>query len=362
METEKTRFRSTFTYEGKRHECTGSSQKEADQKAAIKEDMLKRGEIGISGNMKVSKWADEWLETYKRPAVGEEQYRTYISIINNWINPTIGSMSVKSVKTVHLQKIMNSTAGCSGSHIKKINSTLYNIFKKAQKSNLIVQNPAEELEKPSSKDGVRRSITDNERVEILKLAETHHAGLWIKTLLYTGIRPNESRALDWKHIDFKKRILHVKVAMKAGTKDIDTPKTESGIRDIPICDALYDELYSTQGSPFHPVFTHYKTGLRHTKATMDSMWRNFKRQLDISMGAKLYRNKIVLTALADDLVPYCLRHTFCTDLQDAGIPINIAKYLMGHSNISITAKIYTDTTERALQIAAKKMNCFTIAQ
>ena len=74
------------------------------------------------------------------------------------------------------------------------------------------------------------------------------------------------------------------------------------------------------------------------------------------MGAKLYRNKIVLSVIASDLVPYCLRHTFCTDLQDAGVPINIAKYLMGHSDISLTAKIYTHTTDKAIQEAAKKIN------
>ena len=60
--------------------------------------------------------------------------------------------------------------------------------------------------------------------------------------------------------------------------------------------------------------------------------------------------------VADDLVPYCLRHTFCTDLQDAGVPINIAKELMGHSDISITAKIYTHQTEYAFNNAREMMD------
>lgn len=59
------------------------------------------------------------------------------------------------------------------------------------------------------------------------------------------------------------------------------------------------------------------------------------------MGAKVYRNQIIESKLSDDLTPYCLRHTFCTDLQKAGVPINVAKELMGHSDISITANIYT---------------------
>ena len=59
------------------------------------------------------------------------------------------------------------------------------------------------------------------------------------------------------------------------------------------------------------------------------------------MGAKVYRNKIVESVVAPDLTPYCLRHTFCTDLQRAGVVFNVAKELMGHSDVSVTANIYT---------------------
>lgn len=59
--------------------------------------------------------------------------------------------------------------------------------------------------------------------------------------------------------------------------------------------------------------------------------------------------------LFSQLQPYCLRHTYCTDLQRAGVSLNVAKYLMGHSNISVTANIYTHTTEDVLLDAAKKI-------
>lgn len=73
-------------------------------------------------------------------------------------------------------------------------------------------------------------------------------------------------------------------------------------------------------------------------------------------GAKVYRNQVVEHGEPDELwntlTPYCLRHTYCTDLQDAGVPINIAKYLMGHSDITVTANIYTHKTDNTLEIAA----------
>ena len=60
--------------------------------------------------------------------------------------------------------------------------------------------------------------------------------------------------------------------------------------------------------------------------------------------------------VADDLVLYCYRHTYCTDLQDAGVPINIAKDLMGHADISITSKIYTHSTEKSFNSARQLIN------
>ena len=352
----KLRYRSTFYYEGKQYETTGKSQKEADQKAALKLEKLKRGEISISGNMTVKRWAKEWLETYKRPSIGEGQYKNYLLHINGVIIPAIGSLTLKTVKSVHLQKILNNRTGKSKSDLSKLRMTMKAMFQRAYQSKLINSNPAEFLELPAAKDGTHRSLTDKEQLSILTLAEKHRAGIWIKTLLYTGMRPGETRALDWRHVDLDKRIIHIAQAMKAHTNDIGTPKSTAGIRDIPIPDILYTTLIAVKGKPFDPVFTQPTTGKRHTKQSMRCLWENFKRELDISLGAKVYRSQIQISTLAPDLVPYCLRHTYCTNLQDAGVPINVARYLMGHSDISMTAKIYTHTTDKAIQDAAERIN------
>lgn len=354
---DKPRYRSTFYYEGKRYEDTSSiSQKAADQKAAVRREKLKRGETGISSSMPVRRWAEEWLETYKRPAIGEGQYRNYLAHINGVINPTIGSMSLKSVKAVHLQKILNSRAGKSKSDVTKLRILIQAMFKRAYQSKLITNNPAEFLELPAAMEGKRRSLTETERKCVLGFVEKHHAGLWIKTLLYTGMRPGETRALDWRHVDLDKRIIHVVQSVKAGTNVIGEPKSAAGIRDIPIPDALYTALNAAKSNPFDPVFTQPTTGKRHTHTSMKCLWNNFKRELDIYSGAKVFQNAIKISTLAPDLVPYCFSHTYCTDLQDAGVPINIAKYLMGHADISMTAKIYTHTTDKAIQEAAEKIN------
>ena len=71
----------------------------------------------------------------------------------------------------------------------------------------------------------------------------------------------------------------------------------------------------------------------------------------------MYRNQLIAPyPLADDFVPYNLRHTYCTGLQKKGIDIRTAQYLMGHSDISLTANIYTHADNSTILEAAKLIN------
>ena len=79
--------------------------------------------------------------------------------------------------------------------------------------------------------------------------------------------------------------------------------------------------------------------------------------MNISMGCEVYRNELIPPyPLADDFVPYCLRHTYCTDLQKKGVDIRVAQYLMGHADIQMTANIYTHIDDSTVLDVAEKLN------
>ncbi|MDR0248364.1 MAG: tyrosine-type recombinase/integrase [Oscillospiraceae bacterium] len=230
--------RVTFTFNGKRYERKGKTLKEASAKAERLLMSLESGEIGFSGKMTVSKWIDEWLRTYKAQTVGKGQYINLVTYTNT-IKKAIGAKSIKDVRDIDLQKIINQEAvGRNGkprshSYILKIRSTIKAVFSKARVSRLIPFDPSEDLELPKCKDNRRRSITEAERKAILDLAKTHPAGLWIKTMLYCGLRPGEARALEWRHVDLDNKLIHIEQAMKAKSKDIDTPKSAARGKEYP---------------------------------------------------------------------------------------------------------------------------------
>lgn len=347
----------TFMWNGKQYKCRGKTLEEAIEKKLNKIRALENGDVGISKNMTVHRWLLEWMETYKKGNVTDQTYQRFEGMLKNRIDPAIGSYKLKDVTDIHLQKIMNSRAGNSYDDTVKLYRFLRAAFKQARMSRLIAYDPAESIIMPKTTKGSFRSIYPSERKAILEVCKTHKAGTWIKLMLYCGLRPGETFALEWRDIDFNKKRINVSRALEAGkSREVKEPKSKAGIRSIPIPDELLQEFAKNKKGPFEPVFTQQKAPKPHTRTSGNCLWRSFKRALDIYMGAEVYRNKIVHSKVAPDLFPYCLRHTYGTDLQDAGVPINIAKYLMGHSDISVTANIYTDTTERVINEAAAKIN------
>lgn len=346
----------TFVFEGKQYKVYGKSLSELHEKVAAKKHALVNGLETIGRNMSVKEYANEWLAVYKEPEVNEGQYQNYKLYIDKVIVPAIGHRRLRDVKDIELQRILNERKGKSKSDLSKVRMIIKAMFTQAHASRLISFNPSALLRLPAAEDGTHRSMTAAERKLFLDFSDKHHGGLWVKLSIYCGVRPGEARALDWRHVDFKSKTLCVELAMKAATKVIGKPKSAAGVRSIPIPDDLMCDLERLRGDPFDPIFTQVTTGNRHTKQSMYGMWRNYCRELDIANGAKVYRNRIIVSTLAPDLDPYCMRHTYGTNLQDAGVSINVAKYLLGHSDIKTTANIYTHTSPESISDAAEKIN------
>ena len=94
------------------------------------------------------------------------------------------------------------------------------------------------------------------------------------------------------------------------------------------------------------------------------MWRSFKQALDLDIGAQMASGAIdpETSVVADDLTPYCLRHTYATDLQSADVPINVAKDFLGNKSIAMISQIYTHLSIDAFAEASLKVINFQHAQ
>jgi integrase len=336
-------YRTSVTVSGeggsRRIYLRAKSEDELDELVRRTNYQIERGEICFNANTPFEKYAAEWLEVHKKHSISKKNYDTYEANLRLHINPVIGKMPLKDIRSTQCKKVLNTHAGESKSHVGKLRMTMYQIFEQAIEDEYIHKNPARKLKLPEVSEGTHRPITEFERTHILKVAETHRAGLWVLIMLYCGLRPSEAIALNWNDIDFKNNFINVSHSIYNKRK----AKTSAGKRKVPMPEELAEKLMAEKKISrttfiFHQVQNELKP---HTDTSMRCLWDNFIRELDISMGAKVYRNQIILSVVAEDLTAYCLRHTCATDYQAAGIPLNVAKVLLGHEDVSVTANIYT---------------------
>lgn len=208
------------------------------------------------------------------------------------------------------------------------------LFGKAYANGLISSDPTLPLVRPAGKQKqARRSVTEEERALVVQEAQKDRLFYMYLLMLKCGCRPSEAAECRGSDIETVIRdnkeyhILHIR-----GTK------TSNADRRVPLPDDLYDLIKDT---PADEYISCHRSGAKFNEDKRNKNWGYFARKLDLAAGAVTYRNKIIESKIADDLVPYCLRHTYCTDLARAGVDIRVAQKLMGHANISMTANIYT---------------------
>ena len=162
-------------------------------------------------------------------------------------------------------------------------------------------------------------------------------------IIYTGLRIGELMALTWEDIDFKNKTLNVNKSRAKGKIDgkttlyIKDPKSESGTRIIPLSDRA---IYALQ------KIKEYSTELK-LNSDNNLIVANTSSESNITRTVKsmLFR----AGCETEKCGLHALRHTFGSLLLEKGVDLKTISYLLGHSDITVTANIYLHITrEKAI--------------
>ena len=135
---------------------------------------------------------------------------------------------------------------------------------------------------------------------MLLTADSHRAGLWIRTIWLCGFRPAETDTFMGSHINYD-----------AGLVFIDGTKTESAkSRLVPVPADLLNDFRLRNLHPEKPVFRNAH-GYRMRKSSRAKLWESFKREMNIRAGCKVYRNQLTETVIADQSCAVLFQALFC---------------------------------------------------
>ena len=293
-------------------------------------------------------YAQNWYEVYiAHSDLSPSSKKNKEQHLKNFL-AEYGDYEIGSITNDDCQDFLNNLEGFSKSYVKNIRATVRAIFTKAIHQGIINDNPMEDTRLPKTTTPQKRALTPEERGLITSFAKGHEFEPEIFLLYYCGIRPKELRHLTWDGIDFENKIVTVGES-----------KTKNGEgRKLPMPTELKRVLSKYRIK--HPlgkyVFpSNHSINEPMTERMLSDKWNAFKRDLDIANGATVEGGKITKSTLAPDLTMYIFRHTFASDCQAAGIPINVAKEFMGHADISTTAQTYTHMVDDVFDVNRRRL-------
>lgn len=268
--------------------------------------------------MNYNEWHSLYLTLYKRnlkPKTSESYAR-----LHALLSPTLGQLDLSSITPDHIQAALVAIEDSAGSRQAQLAFTLLRAsFARAVRSKHLKESPVDAIDKPKHHSAKGRAIrgTDWELLRPVILAQPAFA-----LAAFAGLRRGELLGLLREDIDLAAGIIHVhrQLVRVGGRLVASAPKSEAGIRDVPILPELLPVLQSA-------------CRLLHPKArvvpiapeTLDHRWRAAQEAADIQQPYRLHD----------------LRHTYATRLIAAGCNINAVQYLLGHSSYQLTADTYT---------------------
>lgn len=308
----------------------------------------------------VAQYGEKWIKR-AYPSVSETTFKG-LKVHLKKLTDEVGSLLIPEVKPSHIKTVYAERyVGMSNSYIKAGRQLFCALFDAAVADDLIRANPARDrTAKPQrGKTGSHRAITDKEREWILTYCHDHRAYPAIITMLYAGIRPQEAKAMTIeKALDKKAGVLHIReTAHRAGNnqyKITGQMKTENALRDVPLFPPVEDALRNRSGL----LITSAK-GKQITATT----WRNAMDSYRVCMEeaingmprrwyGKTREHKKILAAggtlppwIEFNVVPYDLRHSFCTWGRDHGVELHTMVEWMGHADATMIMRIYDEVRD-----------------
>lgn len=199
---------------------------------------------------------------------------------------------------------------------------LRNIFAFAFEKGYINANPADGLKIKKNLAQTSRDLPTDKEIKAVKENWDQPFGMVAYWVLYTGLRRGELLALTWDDVDFDRNFITVNKSLyyskTTGKMSIKKPKTEKGIRTVPLMSALREKLKPAKG-----LVICNSDGSPLTGKQFEWRWAKY------------------CAAAGIDCTPHQIRHGYATMLFDNRIDPKDAQELLGHAQLSTTMDIYT---------------------
>ena len=349
-----------------------------EKEAKLMKDQLDGLDLYVAGKASLNDTFDRYMSA--KYNLRESTRSVYEYTYDHYIRDTFGRKRIAEIKYSDVLQfyyyLLNQKEISLGT-LDSIHCLLHPTFQLAVRDEIIRKNPTDgvmkEISRESGKNrGVRHALTVQQQRVFMEYIANHpiyfHWWPMFTILLGTGCRIGEALGLRWQDLDFENRVISINHSLVYyQTRDskkcmlrVSLPKTEAGIRTIPMLDIVKDAfemLYEEQEeNGFNEteidgmtgfIFCNRFGGVPNPQTVNHTIKRilNQYNADEVVRAKKERREPIILP----DFSCHHLRHTFCTRLCEHETNLKVIQAIMGHKNIETTMDIYAEATEEKKQ-------------
>lgn len=304
----------------------------------------------------------------------------YVYTYESYVRDGFGNRKIESIKYTDVKKFYYSLIterGLKATTVEHVHTILHPTFRLAIREGLLRTNPTDDvmLELKASKyweKPKRKALTIPQQRALVNFLEDNQDFIgWypvIIILLGTGMRVGECLGLRWEDVDFTNRMISVNHNLtdrpvgkeRRYERHIQTPKTEAGIRTIPIVDEVMEaflleyQIQKCMGFCEEEIdgytgfiFTTKEHKVYQAQAVNNAIHRIIDAYNKQEKEAAKKENRAEL--LLPRFSAHNLRHTFCTRLCENESNLKVIQDIMGHADIQTTMDIYAECTQEKKQ-------------
>jgi integrase len=337
------------------------SEKEAKAKRDESKYKIKNNIFVDSTDITLGEYLDEWIELYKLN-IAETTYELYKKYIDVHIKPVIGDIKLQKIIPMTLKMfyknrmetsrevktkkgLVNKFAPLKANSIRKLHSLLHNALREAQVNNLILNNPADNVEPPKYEKFVPNILEPENYFKLCDAVVGTYDEIFITLAGGLGLRRGEVIGLRWEDVDFKNKTLSISQSITRFTKEVTKkPKNESSFRTIAAPKYILD------------ILEEYKKNQKVIQLN-GRICDKFKPQ-SYSQHFKTLLEKFNLPPVRY----HDLRHFAAIVMMIKGIPDKVAAEILGHSQVTTLRKTYQHVIDESRTSAANTMDEFFTAR
>lgn len=298
----------------------------------------------------------------------EAGYKTVVNILSTKPFSQLAIKDVRCSTARDFIKDLQKKDKRSYSSIHSIRGVLRPAFAMAVEDDFIRKNPFNfELAKVLINDSItREAISKAQMRKLLEFVKAdkhfskYYDGIYI--LFHTGLRISEFVGLTVNDLDMENRVINVNHQLQRksdGTKYIESTKTKSGTRTLPMENDVFEcfqRILANRKTPkVEPVIDGYSGFLffdKDERPMVAMHWEKYFQHI-VTKYNKIYKQEL------PKITPHICRHTYCTNKIKDGYSPNAVQFLMGHSSVSTTLGKYThiefeDVCKEMQRIETKK--------